>query len=879
MKSTNKRYAARASVIAVRCALAALAAAPAAYAVEADDLAKPTNSVELGFVTTDKSSAKFGEYNGLQQEGTKVNAGFELRGGDAYDSGGTNRWSISGSNLGLDTRSLNAEFGQQGSFRINLGRDEIRRNQFDDYKTPYSGLGSTVLTLPGFPSATAAAACATAPAASSSRCSTTGLANWSNVQSPYATVTPATGATLANAVYSGSGPGVLFPAMMHGGFDIGTQRKRDEVELTVALNPNWSARFQVKREEKEGTKLTGVAPGTRQGALVPEPVDRTTDQFRVNLSYLDAKSNLDFGYYGSIFKSNVKSFTVANPFAGTLLDPIFGDASRVVAPANNEMHRFSVNGAYNFSKTTRLVVSGYYARLTQDEAFVGPFPSTWTVPGTSPNTKVINKQLNATLTMKPVKDLSLLAQYKFEDRDNQTPSRTYTTAWADGLFPANANTFTNEPISRKTNQLTFEGDYKLTAKQALKFGYQWEEIERTDNGAVKQALLDKYAAQFNAIGLSHEAESPWKSEKTKENTFKLEYRNAFSAAVSGRLAYDYSERTSDYRDNEAGVPVNAPRSAATFPAAGTLPLADNIYLPAADPLLPGFRQYFLTDRNRDRLRGNLNFQASDTLALQANASYSKDDYKKSAYGLKKTESSMFGLDATLQASETLTVNAFYSLEDKKFDYASANILRNTAANATAAETAANYAAHTACTNYGALPVGKLWLADWESDPCRNYTETQKDRINTLGLGFKAAGLMGGKFEFNGDVSYSRSVSPISFTGGSYFGNGATSTGATAAAFGSVNTVYVATANMPDIVSEITTLRLSGKYQIDKTQAVRVNYQYSHLKSSDWQWDAYNSTPGSSLNCAITIPGYVGTCMSSPNYSVNSVGISYLYSFK
>jgi len=59
----------------------------------------------------------------------------------------------------------------------------------------------------------------------------------------------------------------------------------------------------------------------------------------------------------------------------------------------------------------------------------------------------------------------------------------------------------------------------------------------------------------------------------------------------------------------------------------------------------------------------------------------------------------------------------------------------------------------------------------------------------------------------------------------------------------------------------------------------VNYQYSHLKSADWQWDAYNSTPGTSLNCAITVPGYVGTCMSSPNYSVNTIGVSYLYSFK
>ena len=875
MKSTNKRYAALVSVIAVQCALAALAAAPAANAAETEDLVKATNSVEVGVINNDKSSYKFGEYNGLQKKGTLLNGGLEVKGGDAYDSNGTSRWSIDGSNLGLGTRSLNGEFGEQGRFRIKFGHDEILRNQFDDYKTPYAGLGSSTLTLPGYPT---------------SRTSTTGLANWNATQSPYATVTPATGATLANAVYAGSGPGVLLPAMSHGGFNIGTERKRDNFEATVALTPAWSARFLVKHEEKEGTKLSGVAPGTRQGAWVPEPVDRTTNQFRANLTYIDAKANLDFGYASSLFTSNTKVYTVANPFASTLLDPIFNDASRVVTPASNQMHRLSLNGGYNFSKTTRLVVSGYYQRQTQDEAFVGPFPATWTVPGTSPNMKVINKQLNATLTMKPVKDLSLLAQYKYEDRDNQSPSRTYTTAWADGIFPANANTFTNEPLNRKSHLLNLEGDYKLTAKQALKFGYQWEEIERGDNGAAKQALMDRYAAQFRAIGLSSEAESPWKSEKTKEDTFKLEYRNAFTAALNGRLAYEYSQRRTDYIDNEEGVPVNAPRSGVTpsyvnlagqtitYPAA-LIPLADNIYFPAADPLLPGFRQYFLTDRNRDRLRGSVNFQASDALALQATLAYNKDDYNKSEYGLKKMDSTMFGLDATLQASETLSFNAFYSLEDKKSEYASLNILRNTAASATAAADPTLYAAHAACTNYGALPLGKLWLADWETDACRKYSETQKDRVNTFGLGFKAVGLAGGKVDVNGDISYSRAVSPITFTGGSYFGNGTTSSGATATAFGSANTVFVPVAGVPDITSEVTVLRLSGKYQIDKKQAIRVNYQYSHLKSSDWQWDAYNSTPGTNLNCTITVSGYVGNCMRSPNYSVNTLGLSYLYSFK
>ena len=876
MKSTQQSFLARTSVIAVRCALAAIAAVPAAYAGEADDaLINPTHSIEVGAVSVDKGSYKFGEYNGLERKGIVPNGGFEVRGGAPYDSDSAQRWSVEATNLGLRTRTMGAEFGEQGRFRLKFGYDEIQRNQYDDYQTPYSGLGTTTLTLPGYP--VAAAACAAAPAASSSRCSTTGLANWNSLQSPYATVTPATGATLANAVYAGSGPGVLIPAMMHGGFNIGTLRTRENVEISTVLAPGWSFKFVAKHEDKEGTKLTGVAPGTRQGALVPEPINNATNQFKANLSFVDAKSNIDFGYYGSFFQNSIKSWTMANPFAGTLLDPVFGDAARMVGAAPNQMHRLNLTGGYNFDKTTRLVVSGYYQRMTQDEPFVGPFPATWMVPVTSPQTKVINTNLNATLTMKPLKDLSLLAQYKYEDRDNQTPSHTYTTAWADGAFPANANTFTNEPISRKTQQFLLEGDYKLTPKQSVKLGYQYEQIERTANTSVSQALANKYAAQFAAVGASNESESGWKSDKSKEQTLKLEFRSRLAEALSGRLAYDYSQRRAEgYSDNEGGAPVNPPRSGGALPVGATIPLADNIYFPAADPVLPGFRQFFVTDRNRDRLRGNLNFQASDTLALQANVAYNKEDFNQSTYGLKDTKSSMFGLDATLQANENLAVNAFYSLEDKKFDYSSLAISRVTSTSSTInplvlphVSCAAFLSGTIVNATYGNVTT---YPTDSYTDPCRAYSMSQQDRVNTFGVGFKAAGLMGGKFDLNGDLSYSRAKSPISVTGGAYFGNGVTAAGV-------ANTVPLTASNMPDITSEVTTIRVSGKYAIDKKSSIRANYQYSRLKSSDWQWDAYNSTPGSSLSCGVTIPAYIGTCMSSPNYTVNSIGLSYIYSFQ
>ena len=68
----------------------------------------------------------------------------DLRGGGAYDSDSALRWRIKGTDLGLETRSLTAEVGVQGKFRVTFGYDELRRNRSDSYQTPYNGAGTNI---------------------------------------------------------------------------------------------------------------------------------------------------------------------------------------------------------------------------------------------------------------------------------------------------------------------------------------------------------------------------------------------------------------------------------------------------------------------------------------------------------------------------------------------------------------------------------------------------------------------------------------------------------------------------------------------------------------------------------------------------------------
>ena len=152
MKTKTNGSSARASVVALRVALVAMALAvhtDRAAAQSAQELSKPTSTVEVGVGDVTQGSYKAGEYNGLQDKGAYFLGNVDLRGGASFDSAGTFRWRIKGTDLGLESRNVSAQAGVPGKYQINFGYDELRRNRSDSYQTPYNGTGTNTLTLPG----------------------------------------------------------------------------------------------------------------------------------------------------------------------------------------------------------------------------------------------------------------------------------------------------------------------------------------------------------------------------------------------------------------------------------------------------------------------------------------------------------------------------------------------------------------------------------------------------------------------------------------------------------------------------------------------------------------------------------------------------------
>ena len=73
------------------------------------------------------------------------------------------------------------------------------------------------------------------------------------------------------------------------------------------------------------------------------------------------------------------------------------------------------------------------------------------------------------------------------------------------------------------------------------------------------------------------------------------------------------------------------------------------------------RRYFVADRNRNKLRAAVDWQANEQFSLQGELDFNKDDFSDSVYGLQDAKGWALSLDGTYAASENLVVSALLYL--------------------------------------------------------------------------------------------------------------------------------------------------------------------------------------------------------------------------
>jgi MtrB/PioB family decaheme-associated outer membrane protein len=382
-----------------------------------------SGTVELGVGHVSDSSFKFGEYNGLQKQGAYFigNGSARFRGADAA------YWDVDAANLGLDTRSLDAEGGRQGSYKLLLNYQELPHFVSDSAQTPFIGSGGAALTLPaGYPAGT------------------TGLM------------------PLAGTLQS---------------VDLETKRKKLGIGASWTPPGAWKYAVSYRHQTRDGTKGTAGSFFVNAAQLVA-PVDYETDQIDASASYTGAKLQAKIAYYGSTFRNSDASLTWQNPY--TMLAFPGAVAGQLALPPDNQFHQLSASLGYQFTDRTRASADIAYGRMTQNDTFLAQtLNTTLAVPAMTRSSldgraNVLNAKLE--LNSAVTDQLRLKAAYTRNDRDNRTQQAA--TAWVTtDMFLAAPRT--NLPYSFTQDKLKLRADYKATPRTKASVGYDYDSIQRT----------------------------------------------------------------------------------------------------------------------------------------------------------------------------------------------------------------------------------------------------------------------------------------------------------------------------------------------------------------------------------------------------------------
>jgi MtrB/PioB family decaheme-associated outer membrane protein len=507
----------------------------------------------LGFTGIAEGNYRFGEYSGYYDKGIYLEAGgsASFRNKDGYFL------DASAGNLGLDSRWVDLKGGHQGQFELYAQFRQIPQFLFDTAQTPFIGAGGTNQTLPS---------------------------NWVYGQ------TTAQMAALAAAQQP-----------------VGISNQRRTANFGGDLTPptsNWDFVFNLGRDLQTGTAATGANFLTNTTQLL-EPVDYRTNQIDASVGYTQGTWQVRGAYYGSFFSNANTSLEWANPFmpigAGT------GEGRMSLAPGN-AFNQFSLTGAWQLLKSTRLTASLAYGRETQDEAFIpatiNPTLVTAPLPAGSLSGLVNTGNYIVRLTSAPLPHLSLTGEYLIDRRDDHTPQNAYQQVSSDTFIAADQ---INLPYSFDREVAKVTAAYRIVPQLKLQVGVQDEHYDRTFESDLS----------------------------TRTDSFWAEMTSSLASSFDFSARYSHAQRRLDSYEVIAQV------------------------VPAENPLL---QQFDVANRNRDQWRATASYTPIATIGLDLVIQRNDDKYENSPIGLTADKDSSATLDASWKPSESASIDAFVTHE-------------------------------------------------------------------------------------------------------------------------------------------------------------------------------------------------------------------------
>jgi MtrB/PioB family decaheme-associated outer membrane protein len=532
------------------CSVLALSLAAAFPALAEDDveaLTTPESSVSISAVSTSRDNQRFGMYNGLSKDRDSLVGEVSLIKRD--DTTGT--WfRLEAKDIGLPTAEARVEHERQGDWSYYLEHNQMQRVTPYDVFTGIQGIGTT----------------------------------------------------LQNAPNAGSVP------VKTNETEFKLTRDKTSFGYSKLVFAGLEFKIDAKTERKTGNRLFGRGQSSDQQFLA-EPVDTTTNQIDVTLSYVQDKLQLTGGYYGSFFNNRKSAIEANNPV------PTGSLATLVYLPPENQAHQLHLNGGYDFSKQTRGTFKFAHTRNTQNDLFMDGIGSGNTSGATNLGGRVDTTLLQFGLTTRPVKDLMLTGNYRYEDRKDITAQAKYVAgaATTEGF---------NEPRSLTINNGKFEASYNLPKGFRLTGGIDYEQKQHSNAG-------------LRVVGYR---------DKLEEISYRFDLRRSIAEDVNGTISWITSNRNGSQFKNLVNN-VNA-----AYVGFGML------------------QPIFLADRDRNKLKALIDWSPSDALSMQFVSEDSWDKYgKRSDIGVRNGEASLRSMDASYTLSEKLKFTGWLTQAKSSID--------------------------------------------------------------------------------------------------------------------------------------------------------------------------------------------------------------------
>lgn len=376
--------------------------------------------------------------------------------------------------------------------------------------------------------------------------------------------------------------------------------------------------------------------------------------------------------YGSFFKNENPFLQVRGGGAGfnsgvnsTGVGVAFDN---IALPPDNQAHQLHLAGGYQFTRNTRLNFKVARSVALQNDDFIAVRFYGTNNNGVNANTsgrtslggRVDTTLATISLTSRPISNLSLLANVRYEDRNDKTSVARYiTNVGGTGLAPTYSNlgaTSTTDGYNEPRSLTNWSG--KLEASYALPDGYRV-------TGGFEHDNKERSMSGVRVVGYRKQVD---------ENTYRLEVKRAMAERLSGSLAYLYSERSgSDYNNL---VTLNGVTTYPTY--SGTLTCGQAIPSAQLQVTRCGLLQpIYMADRDRQKVRLLADWSPLDQLSAQFMVEAADDNYGNGRgspnIGTRRGDARLYSLDVSYQATDNWKFNTWLSRMDSVLDGAAVSV--------------------------------------------------------------------------------------------------------------------------------------------------------------------------------------------------------------